>query len=62
MTVGKPNPGSSRKGPIDTRSTDAHGRQADEVKTHAERAKEKPAETSNRAGEAAGALKDETAR
>lgn len=55
-------PGSSRRGNIDTRSTDARGKQADEVKSHAERAKGKPAEKSNRAGEAAGALKDETAR
>lgn len=55
-------PGSSKRGKIDTRSTDAYGQQADEVKPHAERAKEKPAEKSNRAGEVAGALKDETAR
>lgn len=55
-------PGSAKRGNIDTRSTDASGQQADEVKSHAERAKEKGPEKSNRAGEAAGALKDETAR
>ena len=62
MTVGKPNPGSSKKGPIDTRSTSANAKQADEVKSHAERAREKPAEKTNRAGEAAGAMKDQTGR
>lgn len=55
-------PGSSRRGNIDTRSTDANGQQADEVKSHAERAKEKGAETSSRAGEVAGAMKDQTGR
>jgi hypothetical protein len=55
-------PGSSKRGKIDTRSTDAHGQQADEVKSHAERAKEKGPEKSSRTGEVAGAMKDETAR
>jgi hypothetical protein len=54
-------PGSARKGSIDTRSTDANGKQADQVKSHAERAAAKPREAS-RSGEVAGALKDETAR
>ncbi|WP_424810999.1 hypothetical protein [Roseococcus sp. YIM B11640] len=62
MAISKPNPGSSKKGDIDTRSTDAYGKQADEVKSHAERAREKPAKKPSEAGEAAGALKDETAR
>lgn len=62
MTTGKPNPGSSKKGDIDTRSSDANGKQADEVKSHAERAQEKPAKGPREAGEAAGALKDQTAR
>jgi hypothetical protein len=31
-------PGSARKGSIDMRSTDANGKQADEVQSHAERA------------------------
>lgn len=62
MTIGKPNPGSSKKGSIDTRSTDANGRQADEVKPHARRASDKPPEKENRAGEVAGAMKDQTAR
>ena len=57
-------PGSSRDGPIDTRSTDAHGKQADEVKSHAERAAEKPKTEgpTPKSGEVRGALKDETAR
>ena len=60
-------PGSSRKGPIDTRSTDADGQQADEVTTHAERADRKRADTPNpdatrKRGETPGAFKDETAR
>ncbi|WP_421991032.1 hypothetical protein [Roseococcus sp.] len=62
MTTAKPNPGSSRKGGIDTRSTDANGKQADEVKSHAEKAAEKPAQKSNRAGETAGTMKDQTGR
>jgi hypothetical protein len=62
MTTGKPNPGSAKKGKIDLRSTDANGKQADEVRSHAEKAAEKPAEKSRGAGEAAGAMKDQTAR
>ncbi|MBS7810299.1 hypothetical protein [Roseococcus pinisoli] len=62
MTTGKPNPGSSKKGDIDLRSSDAQGKQADEVKSHAEKASDKPAEKSPRAGETAGALKDQTGR
>jgi len=64
MTTRKKVPGSSRHGPIDTRSTDAHGKQADEVKSHAERAAEKPdAQGPDRKrDEVSGALKDETAR
>jgi hypothetical protein len=54
-------PGSARKGSIDMRSTDANGKQADEVQSHAERAASKPRKT-GRSGEVAGALKDETAR
>jgi hypothetical protein len=54
-------PGSARKGSIDMRSTDAKGKQADQVQSHAERAAEKPRKT-GRSGEVAGALKDETAR
>jgi len=52
-------PGSSRRGGIDTRSSDANARQADEVKPHAERAGEKPAETSPGRGEVGGNLKDQ---
>lgn len=52
-------PGSSRKGPIDTRSTDANGKQADEVESHAERAAKKPADPQRPTGEASGALKDQ---
>jgi len=59
MTIGKPNPGSSKKGPIDTRSTDANGKQADEVKSHAQKADEKPSKASPGQGEVAGALKDQ---
>ena len=56
-------PGSSRKGSIDARSSDAAGRQADEVTTHAQRAKAKPDRpTGRKRDETAGALKDETAR
>ncbi|RVT97880.1 hypothetical protein EOD42_08810 [Rhodovarius crocodyli] len=62
MTVGKPNPGSSKKGDIDTRSTDAHGKQADEVESHAERAKRNQRPKAKPDGETAGALKDQTAR
>jgi hypothetical protein len=62
MAIGKPNPGSSRKGDIDTRSTDAHGKQADEVKSHAERAKERPAKDGAPDDETSGAMKDQTAR
>jgi hypothetical protein len=62
MTTGKPHPGSAKKGDIDLRSTDANDRQADEVKSHAQKASEKPAKKSHRAGETAGAMKDQTAR
>ncbi|TCH96621.1 hypothetical protein EJV46_18715 [Roseococcus sp. SYP-B2431] len=59
MTKGKSIPGSSKKGDIDTRSTDANGKQADEVKPHSERAGETPSKKSPRQGEVGGALKDQ---
>ncbi len=62
MTVGKPSPGRAKKGAIDTRSSSANAKQADEVKPHPQKAADKPAERTNRAGEAAGAMKDQTAR
>ena len=52
-------PGSSRQGAIDTRSTDANGKQADEVESHADRAGKKPADERKPDGEASGALKDQ---
>lgn len=57
-------PAGSRQGHIDPRSSDASGRQADEVKSHAELAKETgPAKPEGkRKDEVAGALKDRTAR
>lgn len=57
-------PGSARDGGIDTRSTDAGGRQADEVKSHAERAAEAPPprKPAPRDGEVSGALRDRTER
>ncbi|MBR0655260.1 hypothetical protein [Plastoroseomonas arctica] len=59
MTTKPSNPGSSRKGDIDTRSTDANGKQADEVETHAERAGKKPDGAKKPDGETSGALKDQ---
>jgi hypothetical protein len=38
-------PGSARKGSIDTRSTEANAKQADEVQSHAERVAAKPRKT-----------------
>ncbi len=56
-------PGSSRKGPIDARSTDANGRQADEVTPHAARANAKKNPRARRKrDETQGAFRDETAR
>jgi hypothetical protein len=55
-------PGSSDKGSINTRSTDANGKQADEVKPHSEIASEQPAEENPPSGEAAGALRDQVGR
>jgi len=56
-------PGGSRKGDIDTRSTDVNGQQADEVESHAERAnRKKPADGSHPDGEASGAFKDQVGR
>ena len=59
MAIGDPNPGSSKKGGIDTRSSDAKGKQADEVKPHAERAAETPAGPAPRGDETKGAFKDQ---
>ena len=61
-TSAAPVPGSSRKDTLDTRSTDANGKQADEVESHAERAKKKPADAIVPDGETSGAFKDQTAR
>ncbi|MBR0664426.1 hypothetical protein GXW71_08670 [Roseomonas hellenica] len=58
----QPIPGSAKKDNIDLRSTDAHGRQADEVESHTERAKKKVEGETHRAGETSGAFKDQTAR
>lgn len=58
----QPIPGSAKKGNIDLRSTDAHGRQADEVESHAERAKTKGDGETHRDGETSGAFHDQTAR
>jgi hypothetical protein len=57
-----PVPGSARKGDIDVRSTDARGKQADEVESHAERAKEEGSGAERPKGEAEGAMKDQTGR
>ena len=64
MTERKKVPGSSRHGEIDTRSSDAKGKQADEVTPHAERAAQRPPDTPapKEKGEAPGALRDQTAR
>ncbi|MDB5411815.1 MAG: hypothetical protein JWR10_150 [Rubritepida sp.] len=60
MTDKKTNiPGGSKRGDIDSRSSDASGRQADEVKPHSDKASEKPAEKSSGSGEVGGALKDQ---
>lgn len=59
MADEKPVPGSSKKGDIDLRSTDANGKQADDVKSHAEIAGEKPAAKPAKSGEVGGALKDQ---
>lgn len=56
-----PIPGSAKKEDIDLRSTDAGGRQADEVESHAERARKQP-DGRRQTGEARGALKDQTGR
>jgi hypothetical protein len=55
-------PGSSDKGILNTRSTDANGIQADEVKPHSEIASEQPTDESPTSGEVAGALKDQVGR
>ena len=56
-------PGSARDGSIDTRSSDAGGKQADEVKSHADRAAETPPRKPiPRDGEVSGALRDRTER
>lgn len=52
-------PGSSRQGDIDTRSSDANGKQADEVESHAERASKKPADARKPDGETSGAFRDQ---
>lgn len=57
-----PVPGSAKKEDIDLRSTDARGRQADDVESHAERAGKKGAGTGHPSGEADGAMKDQTGR
>ncbi|MBR0667090.1 hypothetical protein GXW71_22200 [Roseomonas hellenica] len=57
-----PVPGSAKKEGIDLRSTDAHGKQADDVKSHAERARKKETGTKHPSGEPDGAMKDQTAR
>lgn len=56
--------GSAKDGAIDSRSGDASGKQADEAKSHAELAKKSKPGTDRPQpqGEAAGALKDRTAR
>ncbi|MES2713281.1 MAG: hypothetical protein V4653_17010 [Pseudomonadota bacterium] len=55
-------PGSARKGDIDMRSTDADGKQADEVQSHAERAKKQPADGDKPRDETKGAFKDQVGR
>ncbi|MBR0653281.1 hypothetical protein GXW78_26750 [Roseomonas terrae] len=55
-------PGSSRDGAIDARSGNASGKQADEVRSHAERAQEDKPATGRGKGEVPGALKDQTER
>jgi hypothetical protein len=66
MTAQRKVPGSSRDGGIDSRSTDASGKQADQVKSHATLANEDRRRASDSdakdQGERAGAMKDRTAR
>lgn len=67
MTQNKKEPeGSAKVGKYDTRSTDLHGRQADQVKPHSELAEEKPAPKPGKSqkvsGEIAGALKDQVGK
>ena len=58
----KPNPGSAKKGDIDLRSSDVSGKQADEVKSHSDRASDKGPNKPGASGETAGALKDQSSR
>lgn len=62
MAIGKPNPGSAKKGKIDLRSSNANGNQADEVEPHSDRAARKPSKDQSERDETRGALKDQTER
>jgi hypothetical protein len=55
-------PGSSDKGSINTRSSDANSKQADEVKPHSEIASEQQVEERAPSGETSGALRDQVGR
>ncbi len=54
--------GGSDKGSLNTRSSDANGKQADDVKSHTEIANEQPVKSEPSSGEVSGALRDQVGR